>query len=204
MSTFDKVSGSFGSYTATGITDSTAEWTVNSYQNWYVTILAVEYKITSNTADTLTFDNSLIAVGDYEIAFLGRTYLTEIESDCSNTSKIPDALILKKYNQANIDIYNKLFAYLRKSYTSDFDPLAYIINVFILQQSYAYYMLYLIYTDLMISEGSFNQFKADLYYNQYKDAIKDGLALIQVDFDKDGVADPEEKSDSAGGFSLSR
>ena len=204
MTIFDKVSGSFTSYTATGITDSSASWDVNAYQNWYVTILSVEYKITSNTADTLTFDNTLIATGTYEIAFLGRTYLTEIESDCSNATKITDALILKKYNQANIDIYNKLFAYLRKQYTTDFDPLAYIINVFILQQSYAYYMLYLIYTDLAIQGESFDVYKSETFYNFYKDAIKDGLALIQIDENKNGTADPEEKTDSAGGFSLSR
>ena len=204
MSTFDKVSGSYDSYLATSITDSTAEWTVNAYQNWYVLIDSVEYKITSNTADTLTFSNSLIATGTYEIAFLGRTYLTEIESDCSNSTKIPDALILKKYNQASIDVYNKLFAYLRKMYTTDFDPLAYIINIYILQQAYVYYMLYLLYTDLAILEQSFNTYKAELYYNQYKDAVKDGLALIQIDFDKDGVADADEKTSSAGGIALIR
>ena len=204
MSTFDKISGSYTSYDSASITDSSATWVTNAYQNWYVTIASTEYKIESNTSDTLTFSNSLVATGTYEIAFLGRTYLTEIESDCSNSTKIPDALILKKYNQANIDIYNKLFAYLRKLYSTDFDPLTNILNVYILQQAYAYYMLYLLYTDLMILEGSFNQYKADLYYNQYKDTVKDALALIQIDFDEDGTADASEKTDSVGGVSLIR
>lgn len=204
MSIFDKVSGSYTSYTSTSITDSTADWTVNAYQNWYVTIGSTEYKIESNTSNTLTFSNTLVAIGTYTIAFLGRAYLTEIESDCSNSTKIPDALILKKYNQANIDVYNKTFAYLRKLYSTDFDPLTNILNITILQQGYAYYMLYLLYTDLLILEGSFNQFKADLYYNQYNNTIKDGLALLQLDFDEDGTSDAEEKTDSVGGASLIR
>ena len=203
-SIFDKVSGTYTSYTATSITDSSVDWKVDAYKNWYVTISGVEYRIESNTSDTLTFDNTLSSLEDYEISIVGREYLTEIESDCSNITKIPDALIEKKYNQANIDLYNKTFAYLRKLCVDEFDPMENILNIEIMQQPYAYYMLYLIYTDLTILEGSFNTFKTEGFYEQYKNTVKDSLSLIQVDFNEDGVADCDEKNSSVGGTTLIR
>ncbi len=204
MALFDKVSGSYAGGTSTTITDSSAEWTINQYQNWFVTILGTEYLIESNTSNTLTFSNSVATTGSYEIAIVGRTYLTEIESDCSNSTKIPDALILKKYKQSNTDLDNKVFAYLRHLCKTDFDPLTNILNVSKMQRPYAYYMLYLIYTDLTILKESFDTFKTDGFYEQYRTTVKDSLALLQIDFNQDGEANCDETKTSAGGTNLIR
>ena len=120
---FDKITGTITSYDSDGVTDSLASWTVDYYKDWFVTLDGTEYKITSNTATTLSFANSIASNLSYSIAFVGRTFLTELESDAANTTKIPDALISKKYNQTNSDVHNKVFAYLRNYYKTDFDPL---------------------------------------------------------------------------------
>jgi len=201
---FDKVSGTSTSYNSSGITDSSASWTINQFQNWYVTINSTEYLIESNTVDTLTFSNTLSADADYEIAIVGREYLEEIESDGSNTTKISDDLISKKYNQANIKLNNAVEVYLRKLCTSEFDPLENILNIDKMQQSYAYYMLFLIYSDLKLGVDTFNQDKSDGFYQEYKALVRDALALLVIDFDEDGEADCDEKNVSAGGITLVR
>lgn len=192
---FDKVSGTSTSFTATGITDSSASWTVDEFKDWFVTFDGTEYKITSNTTDTLVFDNAIVANNTYEIAFIGRTFLTEMESDMSNATKVPDALISKKYEQVNIDLSNKVFAYLKKLYTSSFDPLTKILNLEILQQSYAYNLLGKIYQDLMIDQESFEGFKGyNMYEKSYNDGIRDSLSLLQIDLNSDGEANANEKA----------
>jgi hypothetical protein len=214
---FDKVSGSYDSFDANGITDSTASFKIDEFKNWYVTIASVEYQITSNTATTLSFSNALASTGSYEIAFVGRDYLNQLESDYSNTTKISDDLISKKYNQSNIDVSNRLVAYLRGLYgmntnsyavngafVSDFDPLANILNLDIMQQTFAYYMTYLVFKDLSLDTDSQNYFKSEDFFTLFKSTIKDSLALIQIDFNEDGEASNEEKRDSVSYTRLTR
>lgn len=192
---FDKVTGTSTSFDSNGITDSSASWVADQFKNWFVTFNSVEYKITSNTATTLVFDNAIVADNTYEIAFVGRTFLTEIESDASNTTKISDEDISKKYNQTNTDLSNKVFAYLRTNYASDFDPLNYILNLEIMQQSFAYYLLGKIYQDLMIDQESFEGFKGyNMFEKSYNDGVRDALSLLQLDSNKNGEADPVEKA----------
>lgn len=200
---FDKVSGTFTSYDSSGITDSSANWQVNYYVDWYVTIDGTEYQITANTATTLSFANSLAATDDYQIAIVGRDFLEQIESDASDTTKVPSALISEKYEITNRMMHNKVFAYLKQLYTQydytssssetySFDPLDNILNIYVLQDCFANYMLHLIFKDLMIAED-FNGFKAfEFYLKSFNDQIKDAMSLIQIDFDEDGVADADE------------
>ena len=214
---FDKVSGNYDSFDSAGVTDSTASFKVDQFKGWYVTISSVEYLITGNTATKLLFSNSIAAVGSYEIAFLGRTKLNEIESDFSNTTKINDDIISKKYAQANIDISNRVVAYLRGlynmnrdyytvngAYLNEFDPLANILNLDIVQQSFGYYVTYLIFKDLSIDQDSYNSFKSEDNFTLFKDTIKTNLALIQIDFDEDGKASNEEKRNSVSYMRLVR
>jgi hypothetical protein len=200
---FDKITGTGTNYDSNGISDSSASWEIDQFKDWFVVIGAIEYKIIANTATTLLFTNSISSNQTYIIQFIGRTYLTELESDLSNTTRVPDDLISKKYNQANLDIHNKVFSYLRGLYKSDFDPLTYIFNIEVLQQAFAYYMLAKIYQDLMLDQDSFEGFKGyNMYEKSYIDGIKDGLALLQIDYNKDGEVDVDEKTNSASTFSF--
>jgi len=200
MALFDKVSGTASSVTSLTLTDTTKTWRENQFKDWFVTISSTEFLIVSNTTDTLTLIGStLTGTPTYEIAIVGRKYLEEIESDASDTTKMPDTLILKKYNQSNIDLDNKVFGYIRHTYKTYFDPTLNILNLEKMQRSYAYYMLYLLYSDLTLAQETFNTYKSELNNNQYSETLKDGLSLLQLDFNEDGEADASEKKDSAGG-----
>ena len=200
---FDKITGTITSYNSSSITDSSASFTVDYYKDWFIVLGGIEYQIISNTATTLTFDNSIASNLDYSIEFVGRMFLTELESDCSNATKIPDALIEKKYNQANSDIHNKVFSYLRGYYKNDYDPLANVLNLVIMQQSFAYYLLAKIYQDLMIDQESFEGFKGyNMYEKSYIEGVKDALSLLQLDINADGVIDAKEKAESPSTYSF--
>ena len=214
---FDKISGSYDSFDSDGITDSTASFKVNQFKDWYVTIATVEFRITSNTATTLSFSNSLASTGSYEIAFVGRVYLNQIESDFSNTTKITNDLISKKYDQTNIDVSNRTVAYLRPLYgmdrsfytpkgafVNDFDPLENILNLEIMQQQFAYYLIYLVFKDLSLDQDSHNYFKSEDHFTLFKSTVRDTLSLIQIDFDEDGEADSEEKRNAVSYTRLTR
>ncbi len=214
---FDKISGNYDSFDSNGITDIAASFKVNEFKDWYVTIASTEFRITSNTATTLSFSNSLASTGSYEIAIVGRVNLTELESDFSNLVKIDDAIISKKYNQANTDMSKRVTAYLRPlygmdrafytlkgSFVNDFDPFANILNLEIMQQSFAYYLTYLVFKDLSIDEASYNTFKSEDNFTLFKDTVKDSLSLIQIDFDEDGEADSEEKRNAVSYTRLTR
>lgn len=191
---FDKITGTTTSFDSEGVTDSTANWKTDQFKEWWVTIDGAEYLITSNNATKLFFSNSISSNNSYIIAFVGREFLTQTESDVSNVIKIPDALIAKKYNQANFDLSNKIFSYLRGLYRQDFDPLEQIFNIYAMQQSFAYLVLAKIYQDLMIDQESFEGFKGyNMYEKSYNDGINDSLSLLQIDLDKDGVVDVEEE-----------
>ncbi len=191
---FDKITGTTTSFDSEGVTDSTATWKTDQFKEWWVTIDGTEYLITSNNATKLFFSNSISSNNSYIIAFVGREFLTQTESDASNVIKIPDALIAKKYNQANFDLSNKIFSYLRGLYRQDFDPLEQIFNIYAMQQSFAYLVLAKIYQDLMIDQESFEGFKGyNMYEKSYNDGINDSLSLLQIDLDKDGVVDVEEE-----------
>lgn len=215
---FDKVTGSYDSFDSSGITDSTASFTKNEFKDWYIKIGSGGlFQITSNDETTLYFSNTLSQVDTYEISFVNRDFLEEIESDFSDTVKIPDSLITKKYNQTNKDISNRVVAYLRPLYgmdtsyytpkdrfVSDYDPLENILNLEIMQQSYAYYLIYLIFKDLSLDQESHNYFKSEDHFTLFKSTIKDSLSLLQIDFDEDGEADNEEKRNSANTLRITR
>ncbi len=191
---FDKITGTSTSYSATGITDSSANFVINYYKDWTINIAGTEYLITGNTQTTLNFTNSLSANVDYSIEFVGRTFLTKTESDCSNTTKIPNTLLQKKYDLVNSDIHNKVFSYLKSLYKQDFDPLTNILNLTVLQQVFAYLFLAKIYQDLMIDQESFEGFKGyNMYNKDFIDNIKDALSLLQIDFNEDGEANLGEQ-----------
>jgi hypothetical protein len=197
---FDTYSGRSTSNSTTTLTDNLADWKVNEYQEWYVDIQSVgEVKILSNTSDTLTFESvdPFISPAYYDISLVGREYLKKIESDASDTTKITTDLIDKKYEQTNIDLSNKVVAYLKKLYTKEFDPTKYIFNQLVLQRPYAYYMLFLIYSDLSIHRNSRDEYKKEDYFNQYSYLVNDALALLKVDYNKDGVEDTNEIQQSA-------
>ncbi len=202
---FDKITGTTTSFDNEGVTVSTVDWKVNQFKEWWVTIDGTEYLITSNTSTKLLFSNSLSSNHNFSIAFVGREFLTQTESDASNTIKIPDNLIEKKYNQANFDLSNKIFSYLRGLYRQDFDPLQQIFNIYVMQQSFAYLVLAKIYQDLMIDQESFEGFKGyNMYEKSYSDGINDSLSLLQIDLDKDGVVDVEEEKGFLSSVILTR
>lgn len=199
---FDKSSGSVSSYNSSGMTNSTAAWTVNQYAGWYVyfATLGVSYKITSNTATTLSFSNS-IAVDpvSYSIEFVSRSRISEIESDATNTTMMSDSFLDKKYNLANFDISSKVFSYLRSQYRDDFNPLANILNLTSLQQVFCYYILAKAYQDLSINQDSFESFKGyNMYEKSYNDGIKDALSLLQIDLDQSGAITADELKSNEG------
>ena len=195
---FDKVKGTITSFNASSITDTNANFKVDYYKGWWVVIDNVDYKIESNTTNSLTFWNSIPSNLPYSIQFISRTSINDFESDASDSFKIPDDIIDKKYNQANTDINNKALIYLRGLYSDTFIPLENILNLTVLQSSFIYYTLSKIYQDLIIDRESFEAFKAyNMYEKSYKDNIADALNLLQVDLNQDGVANTEELNKSA-------
>ena len=205
MSLFAKLLGSFDSFDSGGITDSAASFKPNYYTGWIALVNNVEYIITGNTASTLYFSNQITAVGDYEIAFIGRNYLIQFESDCSNLIKIPDQLITSKYYIADTDLTNEVTVYLRGLNTSSFNPLNNILNLTVLQPAFAYHVLDLIYRDLMIDGSSYEAFKSlDMYRKDYSSSLSVGKALLEVDYNQNGTADPNEVRISASTVFFSR
>ena len=193
---FDKSSGSISSYDSSGVTDSSAAWTTDQWAGWYVYFpsIATSYKIVSNTDTTLSFSNSLASnPNSYEIQFVSRSRITEIESDANNSTMMSDSFLDNKYNLANYDISSKVFAYLRSQYREDFDPLANILNLTSLQQVFCYYVLAKAYQDLSINQDSFESFKGyNMYEKSYNDTIKDALQMLQIDLDQSGTLDNSE------------
>jgi hypothetical protein len=195
---FDKVTGTSSSFTSSGIIDITKTWQINQFQNWYVTIENIEYLIESNTETELVFSNTFITNKSYEISFVGRTKLTELESDASDVSKITSDLISKKYSQANKDIHAKVFSGLRTFINESFDPMENIKNIYVLQQIFSYYILSKIYQDLSISEDSFESFKGyNMYEKSYNNGVRDAIGMLQIDFNQSGVVDASEKRSPA-------
>ena len=193
---FDRYTGTVSSYDSTSLTDSTANWTVNEYAGWYVLVGEdnKSFKITSNTATTLTFDNDLNGtLHNFYITFVSRDRIAEIESDASNATMMSNAFLFKKHDLANYDISSKVFAYLRSQYREDFDPLANILNLTSLQQVFCYYVLAKAYQDLSINQDSFESFKGyNMYEKSYNDTIKDALQMLQIDLDQSGTLDNSE------------
>ena len=190
---FDKITGTSTNYESDGITDSLVSWTTDQFKDWYVKVGSTEYQITSNTSTKLFFENSLSANAGYEVVFVGRTKMLELESDVSDTVKITDGIIAKKYSQSNNDIHNKIFAYLKPFFTDSFNPLENILNLTCMQQVFAYYVLAKIYQDLSIDQDSFEAFKGyNMYEKSFNDGIKDSLAMLQLDLNDDGVANASE------------
>lgn len=192
---FDKITGTSTAFASDKITDSTKSWKTNQFQNWFVTIDSIEYLIASNTETELFFSNTFEANKSYEISFVGRTKLTEIESDAADVAKMPTVLIAKKYSQANIDINAKVYSGLRSFIKTDFDPMQNILNLHVLQQVFSYYLLAKIYQDLAIDQDSFESFKGyNQYEKSYNDGIRDSIGMLQIDFNQSGEADASEKA----------
>lgn len=193
---FDRSSGTVSSYDSSGMTDSSASWTVNSLVGWYVYFPSLEqsFKINSNTSTTLSFENSIGSDPvNYKLMFVSRSKLAGIESDATNSTLMSDSFLENKYDLANYDISSKVFAYLRSQYRDDFNPLANIKNLTSLQQVFCYYVLSKAYQDLSINQDSFESFKGyNMYEKSYNDGIKDALTMLQVDLDQSGSITADE------------
>lgn len=193
---FDGYSGIPTSHTATTLTDDTANWVVNQWVGWSICFRNdnLNFTIVSNTATTITWTGDLSGnPTTYDIHFVSRDKLAQIESDAANADLMSEDFLHKKYALANYDISAKVFAYLRSQYRSDFDPLANILNLTSLQQVYCYYVLAKAYQDLSINQDSFESFKGyNMYEKSYNDTIKDALSVLQLDLDQDGVVDNSE------------
>ena len=208
---FEKSEGISTSSDSEGIIDSAKTFEVNKYKGWFCeityTVETVEMffnlKIASNTATKIVFEEAIDfpAEVDYNIAFVNRLYLQDIESDAANTVKLTDDLLNSKYKQVNIDLSNKVFSYLRGFYKTDFDPLNKILNLTVLQQVYSYSLLAKTYQDLSIDQDSFEAFKGyNMYEKSYIDGIRDALSLLQIDFNNDGEANSQEIVNPAATF----
>lgn len=193
---FDRYDGTVSSYDANGMTDSSASWETNQWAGWYVCFRNenFNFKITSNTATTLSFANAISgSLTTYEICFVSRDRIAEIESDASNADLMSVDFLCNKYDLANYDISAKVFAYFRSQYRTDFDPLANILNLTSLQQVFCYYMLAKAYQDLSINQDSFESFKGfNMYEKSFNDSIKDALCMLQLDLNQDGTLDNQE------------
>ncbi len=189
---FDKLSSTSTAYNSLYIEDSTLSLKDNQYQNFIIKINNAYYTITSNTSNKLYFANSLTANYSYEILFIDRDYLTKFDSDLSDTSRISDDLISKKYELVNIELSKELFFYLKPKITTTYNPLNYIGNLYDLQNLFSYKLLALIYADLSIQYESFETYKSQEFAKKYKELKPSYFALINIDANADGIIDNDE------------
>lgn len=202
---FNKDTGTATSFDSNKITDATKSWKINQFKNWFISINGSDYQIVSNSTNEIVFANQL-TIGsnlNYTISFVNRARLTEIESDSSDTLKIPDDLINKKYNQANNDISTKVFASLKSFIKVDFDPFTNIANLYSLQQVFSYFLLAKIFQDLSINQDSFEAFKGyNMYEKSYNDSVKDAISMLQIDFDQSGNISVDEQNHASSSLSF--
>lgn len=167
-----------------------------------------EYEITANTQTKIFFENTLTGTGIFIVKFVIRDSLLFFESDLSNTTKIPDALLVKKIDITKNFFKEKIkgqFRHLYNVYSDDTDPLDRIKNLYEIQTIFSYYLLHEIFMDLSIEEGDHNDYKSRTFLKKYRDLMQDSFSLLSVDQDDNLTLSNEEKSVSQNkGTILSR
>lgn len=183
---FNSYSGSFTVYDSEGITLASALSVSTDELKGYriaITIASTttEYEITGNTTTIIYFENSIAAGGTFAIDFVTRELLESFESDMSSVIKISDAMLTSKIGNAKKFFFEKLksqFRYLYDEFPDEDSPLERLINLGEIQTAFCYYLISELYSDLLLTEGDINQYKAKLYMSRYKEVVSDALARL--------------------------
>lgn len=200
---FDKFTGDFASYDNTKIVVDGADYKVNYYKGWFCVINGTEYEITGNSKTEIFFNNSLSAIGTFEIVFIGRDFLKRIDSDFKDNVKIPDDLISNKYLMASNDIQIRIEEALKLQITDNFNPIENILNLNNLQYAFSYHIAQAVFMDLH-GGGEFYNEKSGYFETIYKVNVKNALSTLIIDRDQDNKADIEEKKESVGIYRFRR
>jgi hypothetical protein len=193
---FDKFTGDFTSYDNTKIVVASADYKVNYYRGWFCVINGVEYEITGNSKTEIFFNNSLSAIGNFEIVFIGREFLKRIDSDFNDSVKIPDNLISNKYLMANDDLSSDINSKFRLDRTLDFEPLDNLLNLDAGRTYFARYIASEIFSDLNGKFGSsFYIEKSDRQDHKMIESKKQCLEGISLDRNKNNKEDLVEKKE---------
>lgn len=200
---FDKFTGDFTSYDNSKIVVAGADYKINYYKGWFCVINGTEYEITGNSATEIFFNNSLSAIGTFEIVFIGREFLKRIDSDFSDNAKIPDDLISNKYLMASNDIQIRIEEALKLQITDNFNPIENILNLDNLQYAFSYHIAQAVFMDLH-GGGEFYNEKSAYFETTYKVNVKNALSTLIIDRDQDNKADIEEKKESVGIYRFRR
>jgi len=200
---FDKFTGDFASYDNTKIVVAGADYKINYYKGWFCVINGTEYEITGNSKTDIFFNNSLSAIGNFEIVFIGRDFLKRIDSDFKDNVKIPDDLISNKYLMASNDIQIRIEEALKLQITDIFNPIENILNLDNLQYAFSYHIAQAVFMDLH-GGGEFYNEKSAYFETTYKINVKNALSTLIIDRDQDNKADIEEKKESVGIYRFRR
>ena len=200
---FDKFTGDFASYDNTKIVVAGADYKINYYKGWFCVINGTEYEITGNSKTDIFFNNSLSAIGNFEIVFIGRDFLKRIDSDFKDNVKIPDDLISNKYLMASNDIQIRIEEALKLQITDIFNPIENILNLDNLQYAFSYHIAQAVFMDLH-GGGEFYNEKSGYFETIYKVNVKNALSTLIIDRDQDNKADIEEKKESVGIYRFRR
>lgn len=202
---FDKFTGDFTSYDNSKIVVASADYKVNYYKGWFCVIGGIEYEITENSKTEIFFNNSLSAIGTFEIVFIGREFLKRIDSDFEGIVKIPDNLISNKYLMASNDIQIRIEETLKLQITDNFNPIENILNLGNLQYAFSYHICQSVFMDLNGKFGSSFYNERSVYFETtYKTNVKNALSTLIIDRDKDNEADFEEQKESVGIYRFKR
>jgi len=200
---FDKFTGDFASYDNTKIVVAGADYKINYYKGWFCVINGTEYEITGNSKTDIFFNNSLSAIGNFEIVFIGRDFLKRIDSDFKDNVKIPDDLISNKYLMASNDIQIRIEEALKLQITDIFNPIENILNLDNLQYAFSYHIAQAVFMDLH-GGGEFYNEKSGYFETIYKVNVKNALSTLIIDRDQDNKVDIEEKKESVGIYRFRR
>ena len=200
---FNKFTGDFASYDNTKIVVAGADYKINYYKGWFCVINGTEYEITGNSKTDIFFNNSLSAIGNFEIVFIGRDFLKRIDSDFKDNVKIPDDLISNKYLMASNDIQIRIEEALKLQITDIFNPIENILNLDNLQYAFSYHIAQAVFMDLH-GGGEFYNEKSGYFETIYKVNVKNALSTLIIDRDQDNKVDIEEKKESVGIYRFRR
>jgi len=200
---FNKFTGNFASYDNSKIVVAGADYKVNYYKGWFCVINGTEYEITGNSKTDIFFNNSLSAIGNFEIVFIGRDFLKRIDSDFKDNVKIPDDLISNKYLMASNDIQIRIEEALKLQITDIFNPIENILNLDNLQYAFSYHIAQAVFMDLH-GGGEFYNEKSGYFETIYKVNVKNALSTLIIDRDQDNKVDIEEKKESVGIYRFRR
>jgi len=200
---FNKFTGNFASYDNSKIVVAGADYKINYYKGWFCVINGTEYEITGNSKTDIFFNNSLSAIGNFEIVFIGRDFLKRIDSDFKDNVKIPDDLISNKYLMASNDIQIRIEEALKLQITDIFNPIENILNLDNLQYAFSYHIAQAVFMDLH-GGGEFYNEKSGYFETIYKVNVKNALSTLIIDRDQDNKVDIEEKKESVGIYRFRR